>query len=111
MNNQKRGLLNDVDRSNFAHKTNRNGLIIVIFAKKRRYDKQYNIFRPHVKGDECLQAVAQTVARCLKRPTDLAARYGGEEFVCLLPDTDVLGAVSLAESIRKAVMSGLPFKK
>ena len=71
--------------------------------------KNYNDTYGHVKGDECLQAVAQTVAQCLNRPTDLAARYGGEEFVCLLPDTDIIGAVSLAERIRRAVMQrGIP---
>nr|WP_261161991.1 GGDEF domain-containing protein [Serratia fonticola] len=35
-----------------------------------------------------------------KRPTDLVARYGGEEFVCLLPDTEFIGAMAVAESIR-----------
>jgi len=87
----------------------RSGATLSLIMLDIDFFKKYNDTYGHVKGDECLQAVAQTVARCLKRPTDLAARYGGEEFVCLLPDTDVLGAVSLAESIRKAVMQcGIP---
>ena len=82
----------------------RSGATLSLIMLDIDFFKSFNDTYGHVKGDECLQAVAQTVAQCLNRPTDLAARYGGEEFVCLLPDTDVLGAVSLAESIRRAVM-------
>ncbi|GAB7078939.1 hypothetical protein JCM14635_06120 [Megalodesulfovibrio paquesii] len=67
------------------------------------YFKNFNDAYGHVAGDACLQRVAFAMAQCLKRPTDLAARYGGEEFVCLLPETDLIGAVSVAESIRKAI--------
>ena len=71
--------------------------------------KNFNDTYGHVKGDECLQLVAQTISDCLKRPTDLVARYGGEEFVCLLPDTNLIGAVGLAEGIRQAVVDiGIP---
>lgn len=41
----------------------------------------------------------------VSRPNDRAARYGGEEFVCILPDTDLLGALKVAEQIREAVMA------
>jgi len=43
------------------------------------------------------------MAECAKRPTDLAARYGGEEFACILPDTNLIGAISVAENIRKRI--------
>ena len=87
----------------------RSGATLSLIMLDIDFFKNFNDTYGHVKGDECLQIVAQTVAQCLNRPTDLAARYGGEEFVCLLPDTDVLGAVSLAESIRRAVMQrGIP---
>ena len=87
----------------------RSGATLSLIMLDIDFFKNYNDTYGHVKGDECLQVVAQAVAQCLNRPTDMAARYGGEEFVCLLPDTDVLGAVSLAERIRKAVMQcGIP---
>ncbi|MFX5705717.1 diguanylate cyclase, partial [Acinetobacter baumannii] len=36
---------------------------------------------------------------------DLACRYGGEEFAIILPDTQLRAAVTVAEHIRRAVMT------
>ncbi len=65
--------------------------------------KLYNDAYGHVQGDACLKAVAGVLVRCLKRPSDLAARYGGEEFICLLPETSFIGAVIVAEDIRRSI--------
>ncbi len=65
--------------------------------------KAYNDFYGHLQGDECLLQVSQAMAQCLKRPADLVARYGGEEFVCLLPETDMSGAVTIAQRIQATV--------
>jgi len=63
----------------------------------------------HQAGDECLRQVAQSLARALRRPTDLLARYGGEEFVAILPGSDAAGASAVAERLRQAVEGlGLP---
>jgi diguanylate cyclase (GGDEF)-like protein len=67
--------------------------------------KAYNDTYGHLAGDECLRAVAQTLAGALKRPGDLAARYGGEEFAIILEDTTQAGAAFLAESMREAVLA------
>ena len=61
--------------------------------------KKYNDGYGHIKGDECLREVAQTLKRALKRPVDVLARYGGEEFVVLLPDTDIEGAKAVANRL------------
>lgn len=62
--------------------------------------KFYNDTYGHQQGDDCLIQVSKTIQACLKRPADFVARYGGEEFVCVLPDTPLAGAQSLAEEIR-----------
>jgi diguanylate cyclase (GGDEF)-like protein/PAS domain S-box-containing protein len=56
------------------------------------YFKQYNDHYGHIKGDECLRQVAQTLSLAANRPRDFIARIGGEEFVWLLPETDAESA-------------------
>jgi diguanylate cyclase (GGDEF)-like protein len=41
---------------------------------------------------------------CTTCPADLAARYGGEEFVCILPETDITGVITIAEKIRLGIL-------
>ena len=67
--------------------------------------KQFNDKFGHQRGDEALKAVALTLQASLHRPADLAARYGGEEFVLILPNTDLAGAVKVAEAARQAVLA------
>jgi diguanylate cyclase (GGDEF)-like protein/PAS domain S-box-containing protein len=67
--------------------------------------KNYNDTYGHVKGDETLHAVAQAINAALKRPMDLVARFGGEEFAMILPNTDILGAQSVAAEVKSAIAS------
>ncbi len=67
------------------------------------YFKQFNDCYGHVQGDKCLQSVAKTLEGEMKRSDDYSARYGGEEFVMILPNTDLRGAVHIAENIRQSV--------
>ncbi|MCK8045784.1 diguanylate cyclase [Shewanella sp. 1CM18E] len=57
----------------------------------------------HLAGDQALREVAEILKQNLKRPTDLVSRFGGEEFAIILPNTDQVGALQVAESIRKAI--------
>lgn len=73
------------------------------------YFKFYNDFYGHQSGDTCLTQIAQTAAKQLKRPADLFARYGGEEFIVVLPNTNLDGAIMVAESIQQAIRDlGIP---
>jgi diguanylate cyclase (GGDEF)-like protein len=53
-------------------------------------------------GDQVLISLAQTLADSV-RAVDTVGRIGGEEFMVVAPETDVEGAVILAERIRSAV--------
>ncbi len=65
--------------------------------------KTYNDTYGHQAGDSCLQQVADAIRMVARRASDLVARYGGEEFAVILPNTDLGGAVQVAEIIRAEV--------
>ena len=75
------------------------GMVLLDVDHFKRYNDHYG----HVQGDACLQAVVKAIQSCVQRETDLVARYGGEEFVVLLPDTNVAGAVAVAQRMVQAV--------
>jgi len=54
----------------------------------------------HLCGDAVLAAVGQRMTAVL-RGSDLKCRYGGEEFLVLLPDTPLVGARRVAETLRR----------
>ncbi|SFZ86169.1 PAS domain S-box-containing protein/diguanylate cyclase (GGDEF) domain-containing protein [Devosia enhydra] len=66
--------------------------------------KSYNDLYGHMQGDDCLKAIAGVLVSALQRPADIAARYGGEEFAMVLPDTDLAGAMVVAERIRADIV-------
>lgn len=65
--------------------------------------KEFNDHHGHLRGDDCLAAVARYLSDCMQRSGDLIARYGGEEFVALLPEADMEGAFKVAEDCVAAV--------
>ena len=66
--------------------------------------KNFNDKFGHLTGDQVLRLVALAVKQNVKG-RDIAARYGGEEFVIALPNTSLQAAITVAEHIRRAVMS------
>ncbi len=65
--------------------------------------KNYNDNYGHLEGDNCLRKVAYAIGCSAKRPGDLVARYGGEEFGVVLGETNLEGAMVVAEKIRSGV--------
>lgn len=65
--------------------------------------KSYNDHYGHLKGDDALHTVAQAIQAVLKRSMDLVARIGGEEFAIILPNTDIEGAISVAQDVIGAI--------
>jgi diguanylate cyclase (GGDEF)-like protein len=73
--------------------------------------KAINDTHGHAVGDQVLKCIADVCSSALRQP-DIFARYGGEEFVALLPETDLGGAMILAErlriSVETMVLDGFP---
>ena len=67
------------------------------------YFKPFNDNYGHQEGDVCLKLVAAALEAGLKRASDVVARYGGEEFSVVLPNTNIEGALLIAESVRESV--------
>jgi diguanylate cyclase (GGDEF)-like protein len=61
-----------------------------------------NTARGHLAGDRALKDVAVALGLAT-RDYDVAARFGGDEFCVLLPETELEGALVVAERIRTLV--------
>jgi len=81
----------------------RNHRFIAVIMCDIDYFKQFNDSYGHSAGDDCLREIARGMQQVPSRPNDTVARYGGEEFAVILPDTDLVGAKVVAESLRQAV--------
>ena len=66
--------------------------------------KKFNDSYGHLTGDQVLRLVAMSVKQNVKGQ-DIAARYGGEEFAVVLPNTVLRSAITVADHIRRAVMT------
>ncbi|MCG8686942.1 MAG: diguanylate cyclase [Desulfobacterales bacterium] len=64
--------------------------------------KIFNDTYGHNTGDIALKALANLLKSQI-RDQDVACRWGGEEFLLMLPETDMDGAIQLAEKLRKAI--------
>jgi diguanylate cyclase (GGDEF)-like protein len=66
--------------------------------------KLYNDLNGHQAGDRALEMTAQSLRAALRK-VDVASRYGGEEFSILLPQTSLEEAGTIADRIRRRIMS------
>ncbi len=68
--------------------------------------KKINDAYGHTVGDDILKYVVNQIKNRLRK-SDTFARYGGEEFIILLPNTDEVTAISIAEEIRFIFSNGV----
>ncbi|WP_457572687.1 transporter substrate-binding domain-containing diguanylate cyclase [Desulfolithobacter sp.] len=66
------------------------------------YFKKVNDSYGHLAGDNVLVEFARILARTIRK-TDFLGRWGGEEFLIICPDTDIHGALTLAEVLRREI--------
>jgi diguanylate cyclase (GGDEF)-like protein len=67
--------------------------------------KLYNDCYGHRMGDDCIKAVADTLAESVNRPLDIVARYGGEEYVIVLYDPTATFLESFARGLCRKVVT------
>ncbi len=85
------------------NRAKRNQTVLSLILIDIDYFKPYNDTYGHIKGDECLTQVAQTLDKTATRPSDFLARYGGEEFVLIAPLTNAEGTAKLATNLQQAI--------
>ena len=65
--------------------------------------RKFNDTFGYLSGDAVLQEVARIIDSKTGRATDRVARWGGERFAVVLPQTELSGALSVAENIRSTI--------
>jgi diguanylate cyclase (GGDEF)-like protein len=86
-----------------AAQAGRQGQKLVALMVDLDHFKTINDRHGHEGGDVVLRQVAQGLRNAL-RAGDIAGRWGGEEFLILLPNTDDVGGLIVAERIRHAII-------
>ncbi|MBF0138547.1 MAG: diguanylate cyclase [Magnetococcales bacterium] len=87
------------------HRSVRSKSPLAILLMDIDYFKSFNDHYGHLGGDATLKRIAAALKESMIRVTDTLARYGGEEFVCLLPETDLMGVLFMAEKLRSVIES------
>lgn len=85
-------------------RTNRYGSLLSLIIMDLDHFKKVNDNFGHLMGDQVLKQTASIVNDAL-RATDTLSRYGGEEFALVLPETNLAGALVLAERLRIKISS------
>ena len=94
----------DITLAREFSRATRNGTMLALVMIDIDFFKQFNDLYGHPAGDDCLRAVSRAIkTQTPGRPGDLAARYGGEEMAIVLPETDLAGAMVVAQRIRDAI--------
>jgi diguanylate cyclase (GGDEF)-like protein len=92
----------DLFLSNEVERSWRFGRDLSVMMIDIDYFKIYNDSFGHPAGDKALQFVVMCLQKG-RRKADVVVRIGGEEFALILPETEIAGALEVAERIRAAM--------
>lgn len=101
-----RGLIRHLERLTYPADASRAGAdqtFSLLMLDLDRF-KEVNDTLGHLRGDELLKRVAQTLTE-VARPDDVICRYAGDEFVVLLPGASRSAADQVAARLRGAVIA------
>jgi len=88
----------------------RNGSKLSLLVVGIDHLSQYSNLYGRSAGNVAVSTVAEAIQRVVQRSGDVVARYGWEELSVILPETDLDGAISVGEEIRKEVRgAGIPY--
>lgn len=96
-----RGVIMDTLRRERARQVREGGAFGVVLVDLDHF-KYVNDTYGHVAGDEVLREAALRMMACV-RPYDSVGRHGGEEFLIVVPSSDAMGTMGLAERMRRAI--------
>jgi diguanylate cyclase (GGDEF)-like protein len=96
----RRFLLDHLDRE--ISRAERTGGVVSVLMMDLKGFKVINDRLGHPMGDTILVRTARAIRESL-RAIDAGCRYGGDEFVVVLPNSDVVDSISIAERIRRRV--------
>jgi two-component system cell cycle response regulator len=96
----KRYLFEALERELIRARRHSRALSLVMFDID--FFKRINDQCGHLAGDYVLRDLAEVVQDRIRRD-EVFARYGGEEFAIMMPETELIGAVTLSETLREKV--------
>ncbi len=96
----RRFLLDHLDRE--VARAERTGGVVSVLMMDLTGFKGINDRLGHPVGDSILARTAAAIRASL-RAVDAGCRYGGDEFVAVLPNSDILHSLTVAERIRRRV--------
>jgi len=96
----KRYMLEFLDRELSRSERYGRPLAVILFDLDRF--KAINDDLGHLGGDFTLRELAFCIKTCVRKE-ELLARYGGEEFIVVLPETNLDGAIVVAERLRATI--------
>ena len=96
----RRFLLDHLDRE--VARADRSGGVVSVLMMDLTGFKRINDRLGHPVGDSILARTAGAIRASL-RAIDAGCRYGGDEFVAVLPNSDILHSLTVAERIRRRV--------
>lgn len=86
----------------------RYGMALSVIITDIDHFKRVNDTYGHQVGDEVLKKFVKRINDNIRK-ADVLARYGGEEFVIVMKNTEVEGAITLAEKLRE-IIQNCPFE-